>query len=136
VVLESTREKLRAYRGALHHGFGVKQSAEFCKKVSDSMKAASAASVDYHINKAATGKTAGKRGYFYIADIGDGLLKFGSIVLMSPADRMHLLRRAEGRSKLLMLAEVGDAGAYEAAMMNAHRKHWVRGERFSAEIAS
>lgn len=130
-----TREKLSAaFSGSKNPGFGLPLSAETRSRVSAGLRAAARASVDYSINKAATGKTAGKPGCFYMARTGDGLIKFGSIVRLSPSQRMQFLKIKTGGAELLLLSKVSDAGAYEAAMMNAHREHWSHGEYFHPTV--
>lgn len=126
---DSHKENLSKYRGSLHHGFGKKLSDEVKIKVSQGLKAA-AKSIDYIINKAATGKTSGMPGYFYIAEAGNGFVKLGSIAKLTPKRRMSLLRDSTGASKLLLLAQVSDAGGYEAAMLNRFREYWDHGEWF------
>jgi len=137
VVSAETRSKLSAMNtGELSPRFGRSLSADERKRVSDGLKRAARSSVDYAIKKAATGKTAGKPGHFYIAKTGDGFIKFGSIVRLSPSQRMQFLRAKTGAAELLLLAKVDDAGAYEAAMLNAHRAHWSHGEHFHASVLS
>lgn len=132
---DETRKKLSsAFSGEKNPNYGVPRSAETRAKVSAGLCASARSSVDYAINKAATGKTAGKPGFFYMARTGDGLIKFGSIVRLSPADRMRFLKTKTGDAELLILSRVSDAGAYEAAMLNAHRAHWARGEYFHPSV--
>ena len=127
---ELTKEKLRQFKGEAHHGFGKELPQAVRIKVSNSLKRAASLSVDYAINKARSGKTAGKRGVFYIADVGNGIFKIGSIVKMTVQRRMNLLYEDYGTAKILLLVNVDDAGDYEASMMDALRKYWVKGERF------
>lgn len=85
--------------------------------------------IDHCIKKAATSKTRGKRGYFYVADVGDGLLKFGSTT-SSISYRAQKLRAYFPDAKIIFHAHVDDAAGYEAAMMERHKKHWAQGELF------
>lgn len=103
----STKAKLSAHMHRRHSLF------EFCAR------------------KASEGRTAGKPGIFYIVRIGE-LAKFGSATTTMQY-RLTRLRQKHGRVDLLMHCVVADAGAYEAAMMNAHRDRWVRGEYFNLE---
>lgn len=83
------------------------------------------------VRKAANGTTAGRAGYFYVARLTDGTLKFGSAVNLSLNDRMRLLGHEFGMSaEVLLAARVPDAGAYEAHMIDIHREHWLHGEVF------
>lgn len=135
LVSDETRKKLSDLNtGSLHPRFGVHLSDDARKKIGDGLRSAARASVDYAIKKAATGKTAGKAGFFYMARAGNGLIKFGSVVRLSPARRMQCLREKTGDAELLLLAQVDDAGAYEAAMLSAHRAHWAHGEHFHPSV--
>lgn len=88
---------------------------------------------DFIVRKASEGKTAGKPGIFYIVKI-DGLLKFGSATT-TMSYRLTRMRQKLGPDvELLLHCLVDDAGAYEAAMMNAHRHLWVHGEHFRDEL--
>ncbi|MDU7524687.1 MAG: NUMOD3 domain-containing DNA-binding protein [Roseomonas mucosa] len=83
----------------------------------------------YCRDKAASGKTSGKQGIFYIARI-NGDLKFGSATT-TMRYRLTRLRQKHGPCvDLLVHCVVPDAGAYEAQMMEAFRHHWIHGERF------
>lgn len=100
-----TKAKLSAHMSGRHRLF------EFCRR------------------KAECGRTAGKPGIFYVVRIGDQL-KFGSATT-TMAYRLTRLRQKHGHDVELKLhCIVGDAGAYEAAMMGRHREHWVCGEFF------
>lgn len=79
---------------------------------------------------AAKGKTGGKPGVFYVTrNQVDGTLKFGSTLNLR--SRLYSLRWKEGDGhELVLVAQVADAGGYEAAMMERHRRYWIAGERF------
>lgn len=127
----STKQKLSELNsGERHRDYGRPMSADRRRRVSEGMRRAAGHSVDYAILKASTGKTAGHPGFFYIARLGDGLLKLGSLVRYSPSARMQNLRHATGSAELLFLAQVPDAGAYEAMMLDRCREHWSHGEYF------
>jgi hypothetical protein len=84
---------------------------------------------DYCLAKARNGKTAGKPGWFYVARI-EGGLKFGSTAA-GVGYRERCLKQQFGPEATVVLAcRVSDCGAYEAAMMEAHRQHWIRSEEF------
>lgn len=84
---------------------------------------------EFCARKAAEGRTAGKPGIFYMVRIG-GLVKFGSATTTMHY-RLTRLRQQHGDVEPLLHCIVADAGAYEAAMMRAHRDRWVRGEYFN-----
>jgi hypothetical protein len=104
---EETKSKLRA------HGIAANNDFDACVK------------------KARTSKTHGKRGHFYIADIGNGKLKFGSTTMV--AYRIKKLKVQHGFANLLLAVLVDDAADYEASMMEAHRDKWLHGEVFSSD---
>lgn len=106
---------------------GKPRSSETKKKLSD-YNLTLADNFDHCLNKAATSKTAGKPGHFYIAKVGD-MLKFGSTT-QTLGYRMRRLAQVHGDAELLMAVDVPDAAAYEASMMGYHREHWIRGEFF------
>ncbi|HKT52854.1 MAG TPA: hypothetical protein VJP88_00265 [Caulobacteraceae bacterium] len=129
IVRPETKAKLAAICGDRHPGTGKPRSQATRDLVSAGLRKR-ASSVDYIIHKAATGKTAGEPGYFYVIRCGNGLLKFGSLVRMSLRERVSRLRHYVGEAEPVLVAKVADAGAYEAAMMERHREHWARGEFF------
>lgn len=118
--------EIEATRRAL---LGRSRSEETRKKLSDHITELTR-SVDYFISRAATGKTSGRAGMFYIIRDGLGLLKFGSLVRMTIKQRMRYIRTYTGSAELVICARVPDAGAYEAEMMDRYRAHWARGECF------
>lgn len=77
---------------------------------------------------AATGKTSGKQGIFYVVRIGE-LLKFGSATT-TMSYRMRRLREKFGSVELVTYCLVDDAGRYEADAMERCREHWSHGEYF------
>ena len=130
-VAPQTRKKLsNRFSGALNPHYGKPRPDDVRLKVSQGLKRSASASVDYAINKARTGKTAGKAGIFYIADLGDGTLKFGSIVKMTVSRRIGCIREEYPSAQMALVVHVDDAGDYEASMMSAHRSQWIRGEYF------
>lgn len=135
IASEETKRKLsEIFSGQGHPRFGKPLSEDTRKRVSDGLKASARSSVEYAINKASTGKTAGKQGYFYMAEAGNGLIKFGSIVRLTPSQRMSFLKSETGGARLLLLAKVDDAGAYEASMMMSYKQHWSHGEYFHPSV--
>lgn len=82
----------------------------------------------YSVRMAASGKTAGKPGIFYVVRIGD-LLKLGSATTTMNY-RLSKLRSKHGCVELVTYCLVDDAGAYEAAAMERCRQHWSHGEYF------
>jgi hypothetical protein len=90
---------------------------------------------EYMLRKVSGGKTSGKPGVFYILQVGDRL-KFGSATT-TWAYRFTRLKQKYGNDiKVLARASVDNAGAYEAAMMVAHRSLWDRGEFFRMPTAT
>jgi NUMOD3 motif len=136
VISPETRAKLSTYAGVKHHFFGKTRGENDRRKVSNGIKSIAAASVDYAILKSSTGKTAGKKGRFYIALAGNGLIKLGSIVRTPLSARMSQIRGETGGVSLLLVAEVDDAGNYESAMLNRCRAHWAHGEFFYPTLLS
>lgn len=122
-----------AVRATAELNRGKKRTAKFSENQSAWLRDKSK-NIEYIINRAATGKTAGKPGIFYMARVGN-LIKFGS-TNRTIDYRMSRLRTAEGQADLLLSAQVDDAGAYEAAMMVAHRSLWDRGEFFRMPTAT
>ena len=92
-------------------------------------------SFDFCVRKAACGKTAGKKGIFYIVRI-ENKIKFGSATT-TIAYRLTRIRQKHGDDvELLMCCFVDDAGAYEAEMMRKYRSFWMAGEYFNDFRAS
>ena len=87
------------------------------------------------LRKAACGKTAGKRGWFYVARLPDGRLKFGSTAV-SIQYRAKRLEQVFGSASIVVAAEVDNAGEYESEMMLKHKRHWIRGEYFRDFLVS
>ena len=84
---------------------------------------------DYCVSKTLVGRTNGKPGWFYVIRVGDSI-KFGSATT-TMGYRLARHRQKHGSGvELLMQCAVSDCGAYEAAMMQAHREHWLHGEFF------
>lgn len=82
----------------------------------------------YSVRMAATGKTAGKQGIFYVVRIGE-LLKFGSATT-TMSYRLSRLRARHGEVELVTYCLVDDAGRYEANAMERCQEHWSHGEYF------
>lgn len=100
----------------------------------DNTEVRQAVSASYDTNSsrgilsADNGKTAGRPGFFYIARF-PGYLKFGST--SDVRRRWYELKHQHGTApERVLIAQVPDAGAYEAMMMERYREHWIGGERF------
>ena len=127
---DETRLKLSAYRGEAASGYGRTPSLETRERISASVKSLHRSSIEYEILRAKKGKTAEQKGFFYIAKLPGGILKFGSVVRLSIQERLRLLKKQYGAASIALVAQVSDAGGYEAAMMKKHGGHWIRGELF------
>jgi len=93
-------------------------------------------SVERHIAHARSGVTSGKPGFFYIFRVGK-VLKFGSVCRMKPEARIAKIRRDTGKKcQIMLLAQVPDAGEYEAMMMERFREFWVSKEFFKPALLS
>lgn len=84
---------------------------------------------EYCIAKARNGKTAGKKGWFYIARTASGL-KFGSTTVGVAYREQRLKQQFGPETSVLITCQVADCGAYESAMMETYRAHWQRSEQF------
>jgi hypothetical protein len=112
---------------------GVPREREVCEKLSAYMRRRHS-TFEYCCRKAASGKTAGKQGIFYIVRVGSEL-KLGSATTTMNY-RLTRLRAQFPDVALVLFAIVPDAGAYEAAMMHRYRDAWLRGEYFSDFLSS
>lgn len=119
------RDAVEKTRAAL---LGRPRSDETKKKLRD-FNLSISDNFEHCILKAASGKTAGKRGWFYVARLMDGRLKFGSTAV-SIQYRAKRLEQVFGSASIIVAAEVDDAGVYESEMMIRHKSHWIRGEYF------
>lgn len=129
-VSDETRAKLSAYKGKLASGYGRFPSVETRERISASVRALHRSSIEYEILRAKNGKTAEKKGLFYIARLPGGILKLGSIVKLSIKARLRLLKNQYVAASIALVVQVSDAGGYEAAMMEKHGEYWIRGELF------
>lgn len=84
---------------------------------------------EYCTAKARNGKTAGKKGWFYIARTSSGL-KFGSTTVGLAYRERRLKQQFGPETSMLVTCQVADCGGYKTAMMEAHRAHWQRSEHF------
>lgn len=131
-VSEKTRGRISAWQQNGNAPWANrKMTQEHCKKMSDGLIRKYRASPETNIKLAKSGKTSGKAGWFYIAKMSNGLLKFGSTTSKDHNDRFRHFATQFGQSgQLLLKCMVEDAGRYEADMMEKHRAHWVKGEFF------
>jgi len=131
-VSEETRGRISAWQQNGNAPWSKrKMTQEHCKKMSDGLTRKYRASPATNIKLAKSGKTSGKPGWFYIAKMSNGLLKFGSTTSEDHNDRFRHFTNQFGQSgQLLLKCQVNDAGRYEADIMEKHRAHWVRGEFF------
>lgn len=111
---------------------GIPRTKEVSGKLSAYMKKRHKSFIYCH-RKAASGKTKGKAGIFYIVRIA-GMLKLGSATT-TMAYRLTRMKAKYPDASLVMYCLVPDAGDYEATMMMRCRQHWLHGEFFADFLA-